>query len=89
MLTGVPVGWLRTQALPGKSTHTRMSRHQCYRADPPATQQISAGELTGRQVRRALVETLPETDAAASYEFITGPLLEQPPPRWQAVASAA
>jgi len=29
-------------------------------------------------VRRALAETLPETVAAAAYEFITGPLLEQP-----------
>lgn len=30
-------------------------------------------------VRRALAETLPEAIAAAAYEFITGPLLEQPP----------
>jgi mRNA-degrading endonuclease RelE of RelBE toxin-antitoxin system len=29
-------------------------------------------------VRRALGETLPEAVAAAAYEFITGPLLEQP-----------
>ena len=29
-------------------------------------------------VRRALAETLPETVAAAAYEFITGPLLEEP-----------
>jgi mRNA interferase RelE/StbE len=29
-------------------------------------------------VRRALAETLPETVAAAAYEFITGPLLQQP-----------
>jgi len=29
-------------------------------------------------VRRALAETLPEDVAAAAYEFITGPLLEQP-----------
>jgi mRNA interferase RelE/StbE len=29
-------------------------------------------------VRRALAETLPEVVAAAVYEFITGPLLEQP-----------
>lgn len=29
-------------------------------------------------MRRALAETLPETVAAAAYEFITGPLLEQP-----------
>jgi mRNA interferase RelE/StbE len=29
-------------------------------------------------VRRALAETLPEAVAAAAYEFITGPLLEQP-----------
>jgi len=29
-------------------------------------------------VRRAPAETLPETVAAAAYEFITGPLLEQP-----------
>jgi mRNA interferase RelE/StbE len=29
-------------------------------------------------VRRALAETLPEGVAAAAYEFITGPLLEQP-----------
>lgn len=29
-------------------------------------------------VRRALAETLPEAVAAAPYEFITGPLLEQP-----------
>lgn len=29
-------------------------------------------------VRRALAETLPEAVAAAGYEFITGPLLEQP-----------
>jgi len=29
-------------------------------------------------VRRALAETLPESVAAAAYEFITGPLLEQP-----------
>jgi mRNA interferase RelE/StbE len=29
-------------------------------------------------VRRALAETLPEAVVAAAYEFITGPLLEQP-----------
>jgi mRNA-degrading endonuclease RelE of RelBE toxin-antitoxin system len=29
-------------------------------------------------VRRALAETLPEGVAAAAYEFITGPPLEQP-----------
>jgi mRNA interferase RelE/StbE len=29
-------------------------------------------------VRRALAETLPEAVAAAAYEFITGPLLEEP-----------
>jgi mRNA interferase RelE/StbE len=29
-------------------------------------------------VRRALAETLPEAVAAAAFEFITGPLLEQP-----------
>ena len=29
-------------------------------------------------VRRALAETPPEAVAAAAYEFITGPLLEQP-----------
>ena len=29
-------------------------------------------------VRRALDETLPKAVAAAAYEFITGPLLEQP-----------
>ena len=29
-------------------------------------------------VRRPLTETLPEAVAAAAYEFITGPLLEQP-----------
>jgi len=29
-------------------------------------------------VRRALAESLPEAVAAAAYEFITGPLLEQP-----------
>jgi mRNA interferase RelE/StbE len=29
-------------------------------------------------VRRALAETLPEAVAAVAYEFITGPLLEQP-----------
>lgn len=29
-------------------------------------------------VRRALAETLPEAVAAAAYEFITGPLLDQP-----------
>lgn len=29
-------------------------------------------------VRRALAEILPEAVAAAAYEFITGPLLEQP-----------
>ena len=29
-------------------------------------------------VRRAMAETLPEAVAAAAYEFITGPLLEQP-----------
>jgi mRNA interferase RelE/StbE len=29
-------------------------------------------------VRRALAETLPEAVAAAAYELITGPLLEQP-----------
>lgn len=29
-------------------------------------------------VRRALAETLPEAVAAAAYEFIFGPLLEQP-----------
>ena len=29
-------------------------------------------------MRLALAETLPEAVAAAAYEFITGPLLEQP-----------
>jgi mRNA interferase RelE/StbE len=29
-------------------------------------------------VRRALAETLPEAIATAAYEFITGPLLEEP-----------
>lgn len=29
-------------------------------------------------VRRALAETLPEAVATAAFEFITGPLLEQP-----------
>jgi mRNA interferase RelE/StbE len=29
-------------------------------------------------VRRALAETLPEAVAAAAFEFINGPLLEQP-----------
>jgi mRNA interferase RelE/StbE len=29
-------------------------------------------------VRRALAETLPEGVAAAAYEFITGPLLDEP-----------
>jgi mRNA-degrading endonuclease RelE of RelBE toxin-antitoxin system len=29
-------------------------------------------------VRRALTQRLPEAVAAAAYEFITGPLLEQP-----------
>jgi len=29
-------------------------------------------------VRRALAETLPEAVAVAAFEFITGPLLEQP-----------
>jgi mRNA interferase RelE/StbE len=29
-------------------------------------------------VRRALAEALPEAVAAAAYEFITGPLLDQP-----------
>lgn len=29
-------------------------------------------------VRRALAESLPEAVATAAYEFITGPLLEQP-----------
>ena len=29
-------------------------------------------------MRRALAETLPEAVAAAAYEFMTGPLLEQP-----------
>lgn len=29
-------------------------------------------------VRRALTEVLPETVAAAAFEFITGPLLENP-----------
>ena len=29
-------------------------------------------------VRRALGETLPEAVAAAAYEFMTGPLLQQP-----------
>jgi mRNA interferase RelE/StbE len=33
---------------------------------------------TAPTVRRALAETLPEVVAAAAYEFITGPLLEQP-----------
>ena len=33
---------------------------------------------TTPSVRRALAETLPETVAAAAYEFITGPLLRQP-----------
>jgi mRNA interferase RelE/StbE len=29
-------------------------------------------------VRRALTETLPESVAAAAYEFMTGPLLSEP-----------
>ncbi len=29
-------------------------------------------------VRRAIAETLPEAVAAAAFEFITGPLLQQP-----------
>jgi mRNA interferase RelE/StbE len=29
-------------------------------------------------VRRALAETLPESVAAAAYEFMTGPLLSEP-----------
>jgi mRNA interferase RelE/StbE len=29
-------------------------------------------------VRRAIAETLPEAVAAAAFDFITGPLLEQP-----------
>jgi mRNA interferase RelE/StbE len=29
-------------------------------------------------VRRAIAETLPEAVAAAAFEFVTGPLLEQP-----------
>jgi mRNA interferase RelE/StbE len=33
---------------------------------------------TTSTVRRALSETLPEAVAAASYEFITGPLLADP-----------
>ena len=33
---------------------------------------------TTSTVRRALSETLPETVAAAAYEFITGPLLADP-----------
>jgi mRNA interferase RelE/StbE len=33
---------------------------------------------TTSTVRRALSETLPETVAAAAYEFITGPLLANP-----------
>jgi mRNA interferase RelE/StbE len=33
---------------------------------------------TTSTVRRALSETLPETVAAAAYEFITGPLLTDP-----------
>jgi mRNA interferase RelE/StbE len=33
---------------------------------------------TTSTVRRALSETLPETVAAAAYEFITGPLLASP-----------
>jgi mRNA interferase RelE/StbE len=41
-----------------------------------------AGELctlrTTPTVRRALSETLPETVAIAAYEFMTGPLLQQP-----------
>ena len=34
--------------------------------------------LTTPTVRRALAEILPEPVAAAAYEFITGPLLEEP-----------
>ena len=33
---------------------------------------------TTSTVRRALSETLPESVAAAAYEFITGPLLREP-----------
>jgi mRNA-degrading endonuclease RelE of RelBE toxin-antitoxin system len=44
--------------------------------------QSSAEELytlrTTPTVRRALVEILPEAVAAAAYEFITGPLLQEP-----------
>jgi mRNA interferase RelE/StbE len=43
---------------------------------------LPAGEpytlRTTPTVRRALGETLPETVAIAAYEFMTGPLLQQP-----------
>ena len=43
--------------------------------DPPAGPYALRATPT---VRRALAETLPEAVATAAFEFITGPLLEQP-----------
>ena len=41
---------------------------------PPSPYQLR----TTPTVRRALAETLPESVAAAAYEFMTGPLLSEP-----------
>ena len=43
---------------------------------PPAGEPYTL--RTTPTVRRALGETLPEAVATAAYEFITGPLLQQP-----------
>lgn len=45
-------------------------------SEPPPARSYTL--KTTPSVRRALSETLPEAVAAAAYEFITGPLIEQP-----------
>ena len=44
--------------------------------EPPAGEPYTL--RTTPTVRRALSETLPEAAAIAAYEFMTGPLLQQP-----------
>jgi hypothetical protein len=77
-------GWL---SLTLSSHVARRSRLRILPNDPPPSSGWRVSdELADRPyavratptVRRALAETLPEAVATAAFEFITGPLLEQP-----------
>lgn len=66
-------------------TRRRSNRSRTCRNNPPSLgTRVSEGTQepytlrTTPTVRRELAETLPEAVAAAAYEFITGPLLNQP-----------